>query len=278
MSYPPRAMSLKRVARENLEICDRGGYVAPSGRHVDLRDAVARAVDGTVLYAPGELDFVVMPTGASTRVEVTGETTSEAGRRLAVAEAVAQVAALNFASARNPGGGFLTGAKSQEEDLARASALYPCLVTQPDYYDANRAARSFVYTDHVIYSPDVPFFRTERWELVEAPWRLSVVTAPAPNAGEAHRRGESERHVRAALSRRAALVLRAMAAQGHRAIVLGAWGCGVFRNDPRAVAEAFAEGLDGVARGAFERVVFAVYERVEGGANRRAFEDVFGAR
>ncbi len=271
-------MSLKRVASENLEICERGGYVAPSGRPIDLREAVDRAVSGTVLYEPGELDLVALPGDATARIEVTDESTGEAGRRLVVDEEVTGVAALNFASARNPGGGFLGGARSQEEDLARASALYPCLITQRAYYDANRHTTSFTYTDHVIYSPDVPFFRDERWQLVEEPWALSIVTAPAPNAGEAKRHGESGRRVHEALVRRAAIVLRVLASQGHRAIILGAWGCGVFRNDPRAVAEAFAEGLGGFAKGAFERVVFAVYERGRNGPNRRAFEEVFGAK
>ncbi len=185
-------------------------------------------------------------------------------------------APLDDVRARNPGGGFLTGAKSQEEDLARASALYPCLVTQWDYYEANREERSFAYTDHVIYSPRVPFFRNERWALIEEPWVMSVVTAPAPNAGEARRHNESERVVRDALKRRAGLVLRVMAAQEHRTLVLGAWGCGVFRNDPREVAEAFAGWLRGEMAGVFERVVFAVYERGGEGPNRRAFDEVFG--
>lgn len=269
-------MSLKRVASENLQICERGRYEAPSGRVVDLRDAVDHAVSGTVLYAPGELDLFCVPEGPPPRIELTGETTSEAARRLVVDEAISDVVALNFASARNPGGGFLTGAKSQEEDLARASALYPCVVTQWPYYEANRAERSFTYTDHVIYSPRVPFFRDERWALVDAPWTVSIVTAPAPNAGEAARHGESERSVRDALHRRAGMVLRVMASQGHRTAVLGAWGCGVFRNDPRAVAEAFAQWLRGPLGAAFDRVVFAVYERRDGGPNRLAFDAVFG--
>lgn len=269
-------MSLKRVASENLEICERGSYVAPSGHVVDLRAAVDHAVSGTVLYEPGELDLFYVPEGPPPRIELTDESTGEAARRLVVTEGVREVAALNFASARNPGGGFLTGAKSQEEDLARASALYPCLITQWPYYEANRAATSFTYTDHLIYSPRVPFFRDERWQLVDEPWPVSIVTAPAPNAGEAHRHGESERRVADALDRRAAMVLRAMASQEHRTVILGAWGCGVFRNDPRAVAEAFARWLRGPLGAAFDRVVFAVYERGADGPNRRAFASVFG--
>ena len=72
------------------------------------------------------------------------------------------------------------------------------------------------------------------------------------------------------------MVLRAMASQEHRTVILGAWGCGVFRNDPQAVAEAFARWLRGPLGAAFDRVVFAVYERGTSGPNRSAFASVFG--
>jgi hypothetical protein len=49
----------------------------------------------------------------------------------------------------------------------------------------------------------------------------------------------------------------------------------VFRNDSRDAAEAFAAGLSALP-GAFERVVFAVYERTGEGPNPRAFRERFG--
>ena len=104
------------------------------------------------------------------------------------AERVARVVALNFASAKNPGGGFLGGAKAQEEDLARSSALYACMRDQRAYYDANRHEPSLLYTDHMIYSPDVPFFRDDRLRFLEDPFLLSILTAPAPNAASNERR------------------------------------------------------------------------------------------
>src|SRR5262249_60941792 len=106
---------------------------------------------------------------------------ADAARRLYEDEGEQNAVALNFASARNPGGGFLGGAKAQEEDLARRSALYACLLTQRPYYDANRAERSLLYTDHIIYSPSVPFFRDRALDLVESPFCASIITAPAPN-------------------------------------------------------------------------------------------------
>lgn len=272
-------MSLTGVAQETVGIVKQGRYVAPSGQTVSIQAEVQRAVQGTVLYRPPDFERLVLPPapGGSVRVEVTPEKTGEAARRLIEAEGVADVLALNFASARNPGGGFLGGAKAQEEDLARCSALYDCLITQPDYYAVNRAESSLLYTDHLIYSPGVPFFRDEQLELLEKPFLLSLITAPAPNAGEALRKDPSLRpRVREVLFSRALKVLKVAAERGHRTLVLGAWGCGVFRNDPAEAAEAFAAALSALP-GHFERVVFAVYERGGEGPNLRAFQARFGS-
>ncbi|QDF07543.1 TIGR02452 family protein [Myxococcus xanthus] len=271
-------MSLKGIGQETVDIIERGQYLAPSGRCVPLGEAVERAVSGTELCRPGDFSRLSFPAAANPsapRIEVTAEKTGAAARRLVEAGA-SHVAALNFASAKNPGGGFLGGAKAQEEDLARCSALYPCLLTQREYYDVNRADRSPLYTDHLIYSPDVPFFRDEGLTLLEQPFQVSIITAPAPNAGVALSRDrDMGGRIRKVLEARALKVLRVAAHHGHRTLVLGAWGCGVFRNNPVEVAEVFALGLASLP-GAFDHVVFAVYERGGDGPNLRAFQARFG--
>ncbi|WP_437586033.1 TIGR02452 family protein [Sorangium sp. So ce1000] len=272
-------MKLTSIAVETVQIASRGEYTAPSGATVRIRDRVLAAVKGTALYRPGSLD-IWEPKERLERpavIEVTGETTGAAGRRLVEQEGEARVMALNFASAKHPGGGFLRGAKAQEEDLARCSALYACLVEQREYYDENRASGSVLYTDHLIYSPDVPFFRDEQHALLDRPFALSIITAPAPNAGEALQRDDAaDQEIRAALERRADMVLAAAGAHGHRCLVLGAWGCGVFRNDPREVADVFARCLESPRfRGVFSRVVFAVYDRGDDRPNYRAFLERF---
>ncbi|MCC6558583.1 MAG: TIGR02452 family protein [Polyangiaceae bacterium] len=273
-------MKLASVAAETVEIAQKGEYRAPSGAILSIRALVDAAVSGTVLHPPGSLDDWQPQdrSGAALRVEVTDETTGAAGRRLVVEERVPRVVALNFASAKNPGGGFLGGAKAQEEDLARCSALYACQIKKRAYYDSNRACGSLLYTDHLLYSPDVPFFRDEQMELLEEPFTLSIITSPAPNAGEALRNERAAGpKIRAALERRAAMVLAAAGAHGHRCLLLGAWGCGVFRNDPKDVAEVFARWLAHPRfTGAFDRVVFAVYDRGKSQPNLRAFRDRFG--
>ena len=273
-------MSLKGIAQETVEIVERGEYVAPSGQPVSLQAAVESAMDGTVLYRPGDFSRLRQPEplvgGGRPRIEVTSEKTGEACRRLVEEEGVAGAVALNFASAKNPGGGFLGGAKAQEEDLARCSALYSCLLTQREYYDANRAEHSPLYTDHIIYSPEVPFFRDEGLTLLERPFSVSLITAPAPNAGAARRNApDLVSRLRKVLLARALKVLQVAAHHGHRTLVLGAWGCGAFRNDPYDAADAFSGALDHLP-GVFERVVFAVWERGGDGPNLRAFQERFG--
>jgi uncharacterized protein (TIGR02452 family) len=274
-------MSLKAVAADTVAITDRGGYQSPSGKRVDFSAALRAMYDGTILYTPEDLRALVASLAppeprAKTRIEVTGETTGAALARLIVDERCEDVLALNYASAKNPGGGFLGGAKAQEEDLARVSTLYASQITKRNYYDANRAEDSMLYTDHAIYSPSVVFFRDERHALLESPFVASIVTMPAPNAGEHFRRHPDDvTGVRDALERRIAYVLSIARAHHQRVLVLGAWGCGVFRNDPDLVATLFANALAHEQfAGAFERVVFAVYDRKEA-VNRAPFEQRF---
>jgi hypothetical protein len=241
---------------------------------------------------------------------VTGETTTAAGARLA--RTGTPTTLLCFASAKNPGGGFLGNAKAQEEDLARASALYACQCAHPAFYAANRREKSLLYTDHLLWSPGVPFFRDDarRWLPEGEVFHANVVTSPAPNAGE-YRRAASDpaaarppgtaaggeeaarrievatAAIRETLRRRAAQVLAVAAAEAPGShLVLGAWGCGVFRNDPREVAAAFAEHLlpcspfpdehTSIAS-SFASITFAVWGRKEPNENRAVFEEFFGA-
>lgn len=268
-------MSLKNVASETIAICERGHYTAPSGRTVRIGSAQRAAEAGTRLYTPvelqGLLDKPPSGRGGPPQMRVTDESTQQGAQRLA---ADGPVVALNFASARNPGGGFVRGAKAQEEDVARCSGLYPCLLRTPTYYEVNRAQRSMLYTDHIIYSPGVPFFRVRSRSLLEEPFQASIITAPAPNAGEAARKGETG--VEDALVRRAGMVLAIAEDQGHRRLLLGAWGCGVFRNDPAQVAAVFHRWLTGPRfAGAFDSADFAIYDKTKDQRVLTAFQAVF---
>ncbi|MEU1182438.1 TIGR02452 family protein [Streptomyces sp. NPDC005820] len=264
---------LRGIARETEEIVAAGGYRSPGGREVELAAPIEAARAGTRMLGPEPVPLPQAPS-AVTSVEVTGESSTQAARRLADAP----VAVLNFASARNPGGGYLNGAQAQEEALCRASALYTCLLEARAFYEHHRAHRDPFYTDRVIHSPAVPVFRDDRGRLLDEPYSAGFLTAAAPNAGVVLRTApERAPELPGALAVRAERVLETAVAHGYRRLVLGAWGCGVFRNDPVQVAGAFRAllGPGGRFERTFEHVVFGVLDRTPGAVVRAAFERVF---
>ncbi|MEL6343204.1 MAG: TIGR02452 family protein [Myxococcota bacterium] len=275
-------MSLRGIAKDTLRILKQGEYLNPDGEVVSIRGALDAAVQGTVTVTPQALDDMLdRPHPGGTHpllIEVTGERTQIAARRLVVEEGVDDLLLLNYASARNVGGGFLKGARAQEEDLMRCSGLYAAVRDQVAYYDANRAVDSMLYTDHLIYSPGVPFFRAKNRDRLKAAYLSAVITAPAPNAGQARRRDpDCDPAIEAALRRRAGKILAVAAERGHTTLLLGAWGCGVFMNDPAVVADAFGTWLRSERfSGVFQRAVFAVFEP-KGTAKQEIFARVLGA-
>ncbi|OSC62452.1 TIGR02452 family protein [Streptomyces sp. 4F] len=263
---------LRGIAQQTEQVVTAGYYRASDGREVSVAAAVAEAREGTRMYGPEPVE-PPRYTPARTVFEVTGESSLEAARRLG-----GEVAVLNFASARNPGGGYLNGAQAQEEALCRASALYTCLLRAREFYDHHRAHRDPFYTDRVIHSPAVPVFRDDRGHLLDEPYTAGFLTAAAPNAGVVLRTApERAVELPAALAARAERVLETATVHGYRRLVLGAWGCGVFRNDPAQVAGAFRTllGPGGRFSAAFERVTFGILDRTPGGTVRQAFARAF---
>jgi uncharacterized protein (TIGR02452 family) len=171
-----------------------------------------------------------------------------------------------------PGGGFLIGARAQEEVLCRSSALHHTLVDDP-MYDHHRLRPEPDSTDWAIYSPDVPVFRTDAGEELSDPWLLSFLTCAAPYAPAIGQPRAGD-----LLRQRIHRVLAIARAYGHAALVLGAWGCGAFRNDPERTARDFRHALDDDYSGAFSDVVFAI---TDWSPERRVlgpFRDVFASR
>ncbi|MFK4144794.1 TIGR02452 family protein [Streptomyces sp. NPDC004065] len=267
---------LRGIAQQTEQIVMAGAYRAADGREVPVAAAVEAARAGTRMYGPDPVPVSPAPAAgpAGTLLEVTGESSLAAARRL-----TGPVAVLNFASARNPGGGYLNGAQAQEEALCRASALYTCLLRARPFYDHHRAHRDPFYSDRVVHSPGVPVFRDDTGRLLDEPYTVGFLTAAAPNAGVVRRDApERAAELPGALAVRAERVLETAAAHGYRQLVLGAWGCGVFRNDPVQVATAFRTLLapGGRFAAAFDHVVFGVLDRTPGAVVRETFARTFG--
>lgn len=256
------------IAKDTLEILEKGFYNNEKGAKVEITSMQKNAVDNTRLFKPEELaellNSIKKENNFQTQYEVTNETTLDAARRL-VSEGIPDVLCLNFASAKNPGGGFLGGALAQEECIARASGLYPCLLTAMEYYTHHRKLGTCFYSDHMIYSPAVPVIKTEGGNVLDEPVCTTIVTSPAVNAGVVRRdEGGSIEKIIPVMRVRIEKLLALCLSKRHTTLVLGAWGCGVFRNEPEDISQLFLEALTGNFAHQFQRIVFAVKTDKEG--------------
>lgn len=266
------------IAQQTLSILETGHYTV-NQQSTQIGEALTRSVAGTEVYSPEQLENLLLTrqpcTPQATQILVKNETTF-AGARALQKEYGEQtkVMCLNFASAKNPGGGFIGGSQAQEECLARASGLYTTLIEKGEgYYKVNRACRTALYTDHMIYSPNVPVFRDDQDALLAEPWACSIVTAPAVNYGALKAHETSLAH--GVMIKRIHLLLALAEHKGYRHLVLGAWGCGVFRNDPKDIAQMFASALteDGPFAGRFQSVRFSVWDNSRDGRTLNSFTE-----
>jgi uncharacterized protein (TIGR02452 family) len=273
------------IAQETLDILAAGQYKNAKNEWVDLRADLKNSVDNTILYKPEDFQqvFALRASQLKTNpadectIEVTAESTFTATKRL-VAAGNNNICCLNFASAKNPGGGFLRGTQAQEETLARGSGLYASLITKMEMYQTNRSNGSCLYTDNMIYSPLVPVFRDEHDQLMDHYYSVSIITSPAVNAG-ALQTNEPDRikEIAPVMINRMEKLLSIAVAQGQTTLILGAWGCGVFRNNTKDVAAWFAHHLleNELFKNAFSHVVFAVYDNTEKQETLHAFKAQF---
>jgi len=244
-----RAAALGQSA---LEAARTGRYTDAQGRVVDWHAAVGRAVAARRSIPPEETlpDSPSRPY-AETRVTVANETTLGAARRLTTAGL--RPLSLNFANGIEPGGGVLHGARAQEEVLCRSSALYLTLDGDRMYAFHRNEAPADESTDWAILSPDVPVFRQDDGAPLPEPWLASFITCAAPYAPKVGQPRSGD-----LLERRIHRVLAIARAHGYGTLVLGAWGCGAFANDPDRTARDFRAALEGPFARAFQEVVFAI--------------------
>lgn len=165
-----------------------------------------------------------------------------------------RIAVLNFADALTPGGLVFEGELTQEEDLCRCSNLYPCISQGKvfdDYYGYNRSLENDIYSDRLIYSKDVLFFKDEDYWCIPIRTKCDVITCPAPVEC-------SDKQV---FINRIKCIIGSAYSKGVDTLVLGKFGCGAFSNDPQLVATAFKEVLDEYKL--FDVVYFPVFDDSE---------------
>lgn len=241
-----------------------------------LAEAIKASRTGTKFYAADEYPEKAKPAPErSAEISVTAERTLEAAKRLSEKHRGKRIAVLNFASATNPGGGVTRGSSAQEEALCRCSTLYPCLVTnklEGLFYSMHKELNDARHTDACIYTPGIISIKSDTAfpkAVPESEWfTVDVITCAAPNLRKVPYNsmnpyeGKSVKVTPPELleihKKRGSHILDIAAANGADTVVLGAFGCGAFRNDPNIVAKSYREILPSY-KNFFDEIVFAIY-------------------
>ena len=187
--------------------------------------------------------------------------------------------ALNFASFTHPGGNVAGGSDAQEESLCRISTLYPCLADErimDGFYRRHRGFPSRLFNSDIVYTPGVMIFKTDAPNPItlsrQSWYEADVITCAAPDLRDIK---VSDDELYAIHRERIGRIFNAAMSNDADVLILGAFGCGVFRNDPAIVAEAFRDVLKEY-NGCFREAVFAIYSK-DGDANYSAFSKVLSS-
>lgn len=229
---------------------------------------MARCVEKSTLYNENDERYKeISSKGYDTKVHVVKGTTVGEGVRIRKKHPDEKIAILNFASAKHPGGMVLKGSVAQEECICRCSSLYPVLSDEKfkkGYYNFHKFSHNKLYTSKLIYSPDVIFIKddSKKYAKLKEPIAMDVITCAAPNLrgidGKVDRVLLRENNMPEIYYDRIKHIFNAAYIKGVDHLVLGAFGCGVFKNSPNDIARAFHEVQD-LFHGCFKSITYAIY-------------------
>ena len=237
-------LTYANIAKNTMAIIENGKYFL-NGQEHDFSEDMQRAYKGSVMYFEDMNPFVKkfeavqnFRTFNDPVIEVTKETSMGAVDRLSYNEG--KVAVLNFASATRPGGGFLKGASAQEESIARVSGLVNCLEKfRSGFYDFHLKNNTPYYSNKIIYSPGVPVIKDEGGRLLSEPYLVDIITSAAVNCSAITYSNKVKSYIHNVMYGRIKQILCIAAIQKVDYLVLGAFGCGVFRNNVSDIADIF---------------------------------------
>ena len=264
-----------KILRETMKAAEDGCYFVEE-REVELPVSFEQ-IKAVKLYTPehiAQLPAQDMSGSEPNRITLCNQDTLETAFELHQRrkENEKPVLVLNFANPHRPGGGIRSRPGTQEEHLCVKTTLLCSLETEKawPFYQANLDCGTQAQTDTVLFSPNTMVIRNPDLSLREEPFPVAVMTVSAPIASRME--PEELSGLESTLRNRIHGMLRAAAAEGYTRLVLGAWGCGNFGNDPDLVAKLFHEAL----QGDFEEVAMAVFDNSEDQYRYSCFEKYFG--
>jgi len=265
--------SLTDVAEDTLQCLERGSYI-PRGKRAIKLETLQPAITGSQLYKEDAYEWTEWQVSPEerpfkeTKMIVSGLSVLECIHTLKNPAMV-----LNFASSRNPGGGFQKGSQAQEESLVRSSGLYPCLCQfRDDMYHYHKQLSDPMNSHRMIFSPSVPFFKNDRGNYVDPYVSVSILSSPAVNAKMVLQAGGSKSTILMHMHERMRRILMVTLKKGFNIVVLGAYGCGVFKNEAADIAYLWYKLLKTEFVCCFEEVYFPCADNL---SNLHAFEAVF---
>lgn len=246
------------MGKEELVVCFQD--TLEQSNNESLKQRTTRAAKSNRVYKEGFVSKA-KHRNESASIDVYSGTTFDVAKRYC---SLGKVAVLNFANPENPGGGVQLGAMAQEECLCRSSNLYAC-ISNPnvfdEYYGYHRGIRSHFYTDRLIYTKNVTVFKDDSvvsQMLPETDWfDVDVITCAAPYlAKRKHTNGAALFNL---FRSRVKNIFEAARDNNVDYLILGAFGCGAFKNPPLIVAEAFLQTIkEQNYFKDFKQIVFAI--------------------
>lgn len=252
-------MNLITVFEETQDIISIGGYKDSFGEWHEVEKPKSQTFYRTLKPTERGLKFDYLP-----KIYVEEIDTLQKAKELGP-----ECVILNMASSFKPGGGVIKGAKAQEEDLCRRSNLYPSLLHFEDKYPIPKFGG--------IYTKDIQVFRSVgQYNLLHEPFFCSCISFPGIKLEDPANIGNEEKFM-INLKGKIRGILRIAVLKKHGKLVLGALGCGAYKNPPDLVAKAFKEVLEEKEfEGRFEEICFAILpDRKGGDKNKKEFLKVF---
>ena len=245
-------LNAKSIISETLEII-KYGYYYYENKKITFPNDNYRDV---LVYSPDMLKNIDLPNNNTSicTVDVVNNDTYNAARKYIYP------LVMNFANPRRPGGGFVLGSKAQEETLCRNSTLYASINSKKamEMYLYNISNYDPLDSDYMLLSPSVWVFRDGNGNLIPKPFKTAVISAPAPNIYGGAKNIPTD-VLNATIRHRIRNLFKVAAVNSFNTLILGAWGCGAFGNEPHNVAQCFCDVIFSEKYGQyFDKIVFSI--------------------
>ncbi len=239
--------------RSTIEIVNQGYYTTEDGKRVTF-PTITRMEHETKFYK-NEFRVDNIPTNEEeTKIIVRNVDCLEEGVRLC--REGYNPAILNMASRRHPGGGVMLGAGAQEESLFRRTNLFRSLYQFTEYFINHVWYKKYITPVSTgecypldrnfggIYTPGALLFREDEqhgYKLMESPECLSFISVAGMNRPKIKDATHIADDLIEGTKNKMRTILRIGLRHGHDSLVLGALGCGAYRNPPSHIAKLFHE-------------------------------------